>query len=319
MDRGTKADKSQFSSHKPKIIAIVGPTASGKSSLAVELALKIDGEIISADSMQVYKSFNIGTAKPDIGMMQGVTHHMIDLVNGDENFTASDFRERAAGVIEEIRGRNKNIILAGGTGLYIKALAKGLCPTPAGDKDLRKELNRELEEKGAVHLHNRLKKIDPVAASGIHCNNVVRVIRALEVAIISEKKISDYHSEHKFAKSDYDLLMLGIDIERTDLYKRIEERVDDMIANGLKKEVEALLARGFGRTLKPMQAVGYKEMCDHILDGISLDATIELIKRNSRRYAKRQLTWFRKEDVEWMPIEELRSKAMIDKITYFLY
>jgi len=304
---------------KPAIIAIVGPTASGKSALAVELALRLDGEIISADSMQVYRHLDIGTAKPEPPGMQGVPHHLIDVVDPDEDFTASDFRERAAKIVDEIRGRNRNVILAGGTGLYVRALARGLCPTPAGDATLRKELEKEAREKGGLSLHNRLKTIDPLAASKIHCNNTVRIVRALEVAIISDKKISDYHSEHRFEDSPYDVLTLGIDVERGALYGRIEARVDDMIAKGLKGELESLLQRGYSRALKPMQGVGYREMCGHILDGVSLDRTIELIKRNSRRYAKRQLTWFRKEDVEWLPIEELSSKRMIDRMRNFLY
>ncbi|MBE9503906.1 MAG: tRNA (adenosine(37)-N6)-dimethylallyltransferase MiaA [Proteobacteria bacterium] len=303
---------------KPRVVAIVGPTASGKSALAVELALKLNAEIIGADSMQVYRYMDIGTAKPTVEERQGVLHHMIDIVNPDEEFSVSDYREMASGVIKEIHGRGKTVIIAGGSGLYLRALTKGLVDTPEGDSTLREELNREAEEKGREYVHEKLKSLDPISAERIHPNNIVRVIRALEVAIKSEETLSEIQAEHAFGESPYEVMMVGIDVDRDSLYKRIEERVDRMMAAGLKKEVETLLDMGYDRHLKPMRGVGYKEMCAHILDGLPLIEAVELIKRDSRRYAKRQMTWFRKEDVTWNPFDNMKNGDLLNEIKSFL-
>ena len=303
--------------NRPKLICIVGPTASGKSAIAVELAKRLDGEVVSADSMQVYRYMDIGTAKPSIREMEGIPHHMINVVNPDENFSVSDYREMAATVIEDIAKRGKRVIVAGGTGLYIRALTKGLVDTPRGDGLLREKLKREAQEKGPLYLYRTLEKIDPEAAVEIHPNNLVRVIRAIEVATLTGKKISEFQRSHRFSEKDYDYLMLGIDIDRDELYRRIDGRVDIMIGDGLKEEVKELLEKGYSRELKPMRGVGYKEMCAHIIDGISLERAVELIKRDSRRYAKRQLTWFRKEEVRWLKKEELLSVGFMNSVESF--
>lgn len=303
---------------RPKIIAVVGPTASGKSALAVDIALRFGGEVVSADSMQVYRHMDIGTAKPAVEEMRGIPHHMIDVVDPDEEFSAADFREMASVVIDHIQKRGKVAIVAGGTGLYIRALIRGLADTPKGDPLMREELKMEAEEYGREFLHEKLKRIDPVAAENIHANNVVRVIRAIEVAMLADRKLSEVHERHGFGESPYDVMMLGIDMERALLCKRIEERVDRMIGTGLKGEVERLLEMGYDRNLKPMRGVGYKEMCAHILDAIPIDRAVELIKRDSRRYAKRQMTWFRKEDVRWGTAEDFRSTAGLNEIAGFL-
>lgn len=292
---------------EPEIICIVGPTASGKSSLALQIAKDLDGEIISADSMQVYRHMDIGTAKPSIEEQGQVRHHLINIVDPDENFSASDFRELASAAIKEIRSRGKRVIVTGGTGLYIRALTKGLVDTPKGDPLLRQRLTDEANRLGREHLHNRLRELDPAAAEAIHPNNIVRVIRAIEVATNSDKTMSEHQKQHRFADSPYDVIMLGIDIDRDLLYSRINERVDNMIDAGLKEEVERLLALGYSRDLKSMRSVGYKEMCAHIIDGLPIEEAAELIKRDSRRYAKRQMTWLRKEDVRWGAATELRS------------
>jgi len=298
---------------KPGIICIVGPTASGKSSIATQIAKDLDGEIISADSMQVYRHMDIGTAKPSLKEQGVIRHHLIDVVDPDEDFSASDFRELASTAIKEIRSRGKRVIVAGGTGLYIRALTKGLVDTPEGDPDLRQRLNEEANQFGHEYLHEKLKDLDPAAAENIHPNNIVRVIRAIEVAMNSDKTMSEYQEQHRFADSPYDVMMLGIDIDRDLLYSRINERVDKMIDAGLKEEVERLLALGYSRGLKSMRSVGYKEMCAHIIDGLPIEKATELIKRDSRRYAKRQMTWFRKEEVSWGAADELikRSKLTI--------
>ena len=303
---------------KPKIIVVTGPTASGKSAVAVELALALDGEVVSADSLQVYRQMDIGTAKPTAEEMKGVPHHMIDVVDPDGEFSAADFRDRASEAIEGITGRGRCAIVAGGTGLYIRALTRGLADTPKGDPALRRKLEKEAKEKGNVHLHEKLKRLDPVAAAKIHPNNRVRVIRAMEVAILRGDRISEMHKRHRFGESPFHFMMLGIETDRETLYGRIEKRVDRMIAAGLEEEVRLLLKAGYGRDLKPMGAVGYREMCAHILDGVPLDRTIELIKRNSRRYAKRQMTWLRKENVLWRPPEWFSTKDALETMRRFL-
>lgn len=303
---------------KPRVVAVVGPTASGKSALAVELAKRLDGEIVGADSMQVYRYMDIGTAKPEIEEMHGVPHHMMDIVDPDENFSASDYRNLASGVISDIIERGKTVIIAGGSGLYIRALTRGLAATPEGDSALREDLKRELHEKGREYLHEKLKTLDRASAEKIHPNNRVRVIRALEVAIKSEGRLSEMQEAHSFSELPYDLLMIGIDVEREGLYRNIEQRVDRMMERGLKQEVESLLEAGYGRHLKPMRGVGYKEMCAHILDGLPIDRAVDLIKRDSRRYAKRQMTWFRKENVTWRSLDSLQKAALLDDIRRFL-
>jgi tRNA dimethylallyltransferase len=295
---------------RPGIICIVGPTASGKSSLATQIAKDLGGEIISADSMQVYRYMDIGTAKPSLKEQGQIRHHLIDVADPDENFSASDFRELASVAIKEIRSRGKRVIVAGGTGLYIRALTKGLVDTPEGDPLLRERLKDEADRHGPKHLHDRLKELDPAAANTIHPNNIVRVIRAIEVAMTADKTMSEYQEQHRFADSPYNVMMLGIDIDRDLLYSRINERVDKMIDAGLKEEVERLLEMGYSRDLKSMRSVGYKEMCAHVIDGLPIEEAAELIKRDSRRYAKRQMTWFRKEDVRWGAAAELRKRSM---------
>ena len=295
---------------RPKIICIVGPTASGKSSLATQIAKDLGGEIISADSMQVYRHMDIGTAKPSLKDQEEIHHHLIDVVDPDENFSASDFRELASAAIKDIQSRGKRVIVAGGTGLYIRALTRGLVDTPESDPLLRQRLEDEADRLGHQYLHNMLKELDPAAAEAIHPNNVVRIIRAIEVATKSDKTMSEYQDQHRFADSPYDVMMLGIDIDRELLYSRINERVDKMMEAGLKEEVERLLAMGYSRDLKSMRSVGYKEMCAHIIDGLPIEEAAELIKRDSRRYAKRQMTWFRKEDVIWGTSVELRNHSM---------
>jgi len=303
---------------RPPLVAIVGPTASGKSALAVELARAVDGEVVSADSMQVYRYLDIGSAKPTSAEMQGVPHHMIDIVSPDEPFSASDYRKQAMAAIGDILRRGKKVVLCGGTGLYIRALTRGLVDTPEGDDKLREELRRKLEEGGPEALHGQLGKIDPAAAQNIHPNNVVRVIRAIEVAMLSGRKMSEFQSAHRFADTRFDVMMLGIDLPREALYAKIETRVDRMIAGGLVEEVRLLLERGYGRDLKPMRSVGYKEICAHIIDGMPLADAVELVKRNSRRYAKRQMTWLRKEEVKWGPFEQFASGTTFSEVAEFL-
>ncbi|MBI5810524.1 MAG: tRNA (adenosine(37)-N6)-dimethylallyltransferase MiaA [Deltaproteobacteria bacterium] len=290
---------------KIKIVVITGPTASGKSALAALLSRLFNGEIISADSMQVYRYMDVGTAKPPEEDRRAVPHHLIDVADPREDYTAERFRKEAADKIREIRGRGKNVFVAGGTGLYIKALLFGIFEGPEADISLRDELLREAELNGAEALFERLKEADPVAASKTHPNNLRRVIRALEVYSLTKRPISEFQQEHGFREAGYDALKIGLVRERAALYRDIENRVDRMMEEGLLDETRALIERGFNMRLKPMRGLGYKEMADCLNGELSLDEAVALLKKNTRRYAKRQMTWFRKDNgIAWFSPEE---------------
>jgi tRNA dimethylallyltransferase len=302
---------------KTRLVIVSGPTASGKTSLAVELALLYNGEIISADSMQVYRLMDIGTAKPSLKERRGIPHHLIDVVYPDEEYTAARFKIDASSKIREIAGQGKNIIIAGGTGLYIKALTQGLFDGPEADWELRRELLAVAADKGKVALHERLKKIDPEGASLIHPNNLNRVIRAIEVYELAGKPISGLQKEHSFSESPYECLKIGLDVERDALFERIDRRVDQMMSAGLLEETRALAAAGYGYDLKPMCGLGYKEMSGFLRGEYPLEEAVRLIKRNTRHYAKRQLTWFRKDpDIKWFNPSE--KKNIIEAVARFL-
>jgi tRNA dimethylallyltransferase len=293
---------------KAKVVIIAGPTASGKSALAAELAMAFNGEVVSADSMQVYKYMDIGTAKPSKETLESVPHHLIDVVDPDSDYTAASFRKDAIRKIREINGRGRSAFIAGGTGLYIKALTKGLFDGPAADKSLREGLRREAEERGAEHLYNRLREVDPVSAESIHQNNIVRIIRALEVYESSGRPISEFHREHGFHEDPFDAVKVGITKERALLYGDIEKRVDRMMADGLPEETERLLNMGYGPHLKPMRALGYREMTGYINGELGLDEAVGLLKKNTRNYAKRQMTWFRNDPgIIWFSPEQKKD------------
>ncbi|MBI5642393.1 MAG: tRNA (adenosine(37)-N6)-dimethylallyltransferase MiaA [Deltaproteobacteria bacterium] len=290
---------------KQKIIVIAGPTATGKSSLAIELAEIFNGEIINADSMQVYKYMDIGTAKPSAKDLSRVPHHLIGIAEPDEEYTAARFRSDAVKKIEEISGRGRTPFIAGGTGLYIRALTEGLFKGPKGCGELREGLRKEALEKGGPYLHGMLKSVDPVTASSIHPNNTVRVIRALEVFKLTGKPISEFHREHGFSEEPFDSLKIGLAIDRERLYGRIEERVEMMINSGLIGEVQVLGDRGYAWGLKPMCALGYKEISMYLRVECGIEEAKALLKRNTRHYAKRQLTWFRRDpEIRWFSPDE---------------
>jgi tRNA dimethylallyltransferase len=278
-----------------KIIVIAGPTASGKSALAMELAESFSGEIVSADSMQIYRHMDIGTAKPDKVEQLRIIHHMIDVVDPDEPFSAARYRLEAALAIDDITRSGKTVIVCGGTGLYIRVLTRGIFEGPGVDPSYREELEREILEKGTAPLHERLREVDPISAERIHPNNRVRIIRALEVYKSSGRPFSSFHAEHAFAENPYDALKLYLDRPRAELYERIKARTEQMIARGLLKETEGLLKRGYSEDLKPMRSLGYKEMVG-VLNGVwSMEEATELVEKNTRNYAKRQITWFKGE------------------------
>jgi len=302
---------------KIKIIVICGPTAAGKSALATEFAGIFNAEIISADSMQVYRHMDIGTAKPSKAEQGGAAHHLIDAVNPDEEYNAARFRKDAALLVKEITGRGKNVIVSGGTGLYIKALTDGIFEGPQADEALRRGFMEYAEANGREALYARLKEADPVGAPSIHPNNLRRVVRALEVCSLARRPMSELHKEHNFSERPYDTLKIGLCKERQALYADIEKRVDGMMAAGLMEETKALIAMGYSSGLKPMCGLGYKEMAGFLNKEYSLPEAVRLLKRNTRHYAKRQMTWLRKDtEIRWF--NPTRKKDIIDQIEVFL-
>lgn len=277
-----------------RVVVIAGPTASGKTDLAINLAKQTGGEIISADSMQVYKYMNIGTAKPTVEEMQGIPHHMLDTVNPDEAFSVALYKERAEKTIHDILEKKKLPIVAGGTGLYINSLIYNIrFSETVCDEEFREKMNRIAIEKGPQELHEMLKQVDPESAEKIHFNNVKRVIRALEVYEFTKKPISQHKNESRILPPPFEYLIFVINMDRQELYSRIDARVDRMVANGLIDEVKALKDMGYNESYTSMQGLGYKEIFRYLNNQISLDEAIRIIKRDTRHYAKRQITWFK--------------------------
>ena len=286
-----------------RIIAVAGPTASGKSALALELCKRLGGELVSLDSMQIYKGLDIGTAKPTKAEQAEVRHHMIDICDPREKFSAADFAERAHGVIADIRSRGKRVVLCGGTGLYLDTVLGRL---DFGEIESNEKLRRELiafaEKNGADALYERLVKIDPQAAEKIHKNNVRRVARAIEIYELTGKTKTE-HDREAISDSPYDSLIIGLDYnDREVLYSRINRRVDLMIDAGLETEVRSLLSEGsLSADSTAGQAIGYKEMLGYVAGEYTLEDAIEKIKLGTRRYAKRQLTWLRRNpEINWL-------------------
>jgi tRNA dimethylallyltransferase len=287
-----------------KIIAIVGPTGVGKSELAVFLGEKLNGEIINFDSLQFYKELNIGTAKPGEEERKRVPHHLYDLLELDEEFNAAKFVEIADNLIKEIWGRGKIPILVGGTGLYLRAFEYGLFPMEVPKEireTLRKRANQDLSS-----LYEELKRLDPEYAQKISPKDKVRITRALEVIYASGKPISYFHKENPFfGKKRYNLIKIGLILPRKELYEKINLRVIKMIEKGWIEEVKKLLEKGYSPELKTFKAIGYKYIIQYLQGKLSLEKAIELIQRDTRRYAKRQLTWFKKEpDIYWFNPDE---------------
>lgn len=283
------------------LIVICGPTASGKSELALRLAGQLDAEIVNADSMQVYRGMDIGTAKPTKSERESIPHHLIDVAPPDRLFSAADFMEAADAAIADVAARGKRVIVVGGTGLYIRALLNGLVDSPSGAGEIRYQLQAEADLIGNQAMLEKLRLVDPESAGQVHPNNLVRIIRALEVHRLTGIPLSRYQQEHAFAGQRYRSLQIGIQVERGVLYSRIEERVERMLRDGLLEEVQGLLDAGYGRELKSMRSIGYKEAAACLCGEYGLDRAAELIKRDTRRYAKRQLTWFRADsNILWL-------------------
>ncbi len=300
---------------KPKIIVICGPTAIGKTSVAIDVAETFNGEVVGGDSLQIYRFMDIGTAKPTPAERARVPHHMIEIADPDEPYDAARFYQEARSRISDILSRGRLPVVAGGTGFYIKALLYGLCDARPDDPDVRQRLLNEAGLMGEKSLHNRLLQCDPEAAETIHPNDTYRLVRALEVYEITGMPMTEYRLRHTFSDAPYDALKIGLAIDRQILYERINQRVDQMIAEGLLPEVETLVARGYTEKLRPMQALGYRHMIDYLHGRQDWETSVRLLKRDTRRYAKRQFTWFNADpDVIWCaPEETARIRQIISR------
>lgn len=295
------------------LIVIVGPTAVGKTETGILVAKNINGEIISGDSMQVYKKMDIGTAKPAREEMCGIPHYMIDIINPDEEFNVAIFQKQVEAYIEQINQKGKIPIVVGGTGLYIRSVIDHYDFTPPGGNAAKRDELQILADKyGNEYLVEILIKVDPEAASRIHPNDTRRLIRALEVYYTSGRPISDFQYNRDDLKPKYRLAYYGLNMDRDKLYSRIEQRVDIMISRGLANEVKELMEMGYGLHNSSMQAIGYKEIVDYLNGKITLQQAVELIKQNTRRFAKRQLTWFRRDQrIKWKNVDEYQSLEQI--------
>ncbi|MGI9533377.1 MAG: tRNA (adenosine(37)-N6)-dimethylallyltransferase MiaA [Thermodesulfobacteriota bacterium] len=304
--------------HIPKLIAILGPTAVGKSKFAIELAKKVDAQIISADSMQIYKYFDIGTSKPTKSERKDVPHHLIDIKNPDQDFNAGLYRKTAIPIINKLNKKNKRIIIVGGTFLYVKVLLSGLIEDVPVDKDLRKNLEKINNEHGTSYLHKKLKKIDNDSANKINVNDFVRIQRALEVFYLTGTKISELQMSHGFNENEFNVFKVALNTDRDNLNNIINDRVNAMIENGLIEEVKTVRSLGYGKDLKPMKSIGYKEINQYLDNEIDLAGAVELIKRDTRKFAKRQLTWLRGEDeLSWYDLKNERDKLEKDSIKFY--
>ncbi len=291
-----------------KIIAVLGPTASGKTRLAIEIAKRFSGEVVSCDSMQIYRGMDIGTAKPTKEEMCGIPHHMIDIADPDVRYSVADFVRDARRCIDDCLSRGKTPVIAGGTGLYMDSVLMNIAfDEVVQDLDYRRELQGYADEFGAEALHQKLAESDPEAAEKIHPNNVRRVIRALEVCHTTGKTFTRVNAESR-REPVYDAKIFGIETDRQVLYDRIDRRVDLMLEQGLICEVRKFYDLGLDRDTTAMQAIGYKELYDFLDGNCTLDEAVEKIKMESRRYAKRQLTWFRRSgQIDWVSIGGLEQ------------
>jgi tRNA dimethylallyltransferase len=295
---------------KPRIIIICGPTGVGKTTVAIDLAQHLEGQIIGADSMQIYKFMDIGTDKPTTEERARVVHHLVDFLQPDEPFDAAQYAARARAKIFELDQQHITPIVVGGTGLYIKALLHGLFDEKVSDPKIRDRLKSEAAEHGILFLYERLSRLDPESADRLHPNDTYRILRALEIVEATGQAISKHHQKHGFFDRPFDYLKIGLNLDRALLYERINRRVDAMISAGFLDEVKGLLSRGYNADLKPMQSIGYRHMVDYIENRLSWAECIRTLKRDHRRYAKRQLTWFRADpEIIWQEpgqVEELK-------------
>lgn len=287
------------------IVLIAGPTAVGKTALSLDLAETLGAEIINADSMQVYRLMDIGTAKPSPEERTRVRHHLIDVADPDEPYDAALFVRQARSIIDALHAQGKIPLVVGGTGLYMKALTRGLCPGPSGHAEIRRKILEDLHRLGLPILHKELRRVDPACAAKIHPNDRQRIVRALEVFRSTGVPLSQWQDAHGFRQALYSTVKIALCRERHDLYARIDQRVLQMMDRGLLNEVRTLLERGYPCTLKSMQSLGYRHMCLFLAGTVSLDEAVRLMQRDTRRYAKRQLTWFKGDpEFRWFHAED---------------
>lgn len=296
-------------STKDNLFILVGPTASGKTSVSIELAKKLNGEIISADSMQIYKHMDIGTAKVTPEEMEDIPHYLIDIVYPDEEFTVADYKENAEKFIADINSRKKLPIVVGGTGLYVNSLVYDLNFTQVPpNEEIRNRLESLADKYGNEYIHKMLEKIDNESYNKINVMDRKRIIRAIEIYEVTGKPMSEQNKNFRKPIDKYNLVMVGLNMDREKLYERINLRVDKMVEEGLVEEVSKLLEMGYNKDLVSMQGIGYKEIISYLEGELTLEESLELIKKGTRNYAKRQLTWFRRDKrIKWVNLDEFSS------------
>ena len=287
--------------HLSPLVAVVGPTASGKSALALDIAERFHGEIVNFDSVQLYRRFHIGAAKTPLEERRGISHHLLDIVDPDEHFTAGDYAQRARAVLAEIRSRGRLPVLVGGTGLYLRALIDGLFQGPRRDEALRRRIESRVDSRPPGHLHRLLRRLDSASAERIHPNDIPKLMRAIEVSLLARAPITELWREGRDRLEGYSVIRIGLNPPRDQLYQRIEQRTASMFSHGLVEEVRTLLDAGVPRSARPFGALGYRQALGELDGKLTREEAIESTARMTRRYAKRQMTWFRREpDVHWL-------------------
>jgi len=305
-----------YGSSRPKVVVLAGPTGVGKTSLAISLAVKFGAEIISADSMQVYRYLDIGTAKPSSSEREKAVHHLIDLLDPDQEFDVAAYLARARPLINELHERRVPILVVGGTGFYVRSLIRGLFKGPGSDAVIRARLKQEARDSSKEDLHDRLAQVDPETAARLHPHDLFRVIRALEVFELTGRTISSFHTEHGLAEKPYQVFLCALTLPCEELYGRIEARTRRMFEAGLVEEVQSLLKKGYTPDLKPLKSIGYKQVVDFLTGTISLDQARVEMTRMTRRYAKRQMTWLRSQP-DIFRISYDRKNELKEKVSKF--
>ena len=306
------------------VVAIVGPTAIGKSRIGIEVAKRLQTEVLTADSRQVYREMDVGTDKPTLHERQGIPHRLIDLVNPDQPFNAGDFKQAALGDISRLHQTGKIPMVIGGTGFYVRALLRGLCPGPPADWNVRKQLEEDAEKHGPQFLYEQLQQVDPILAQRLHPHDQPKIQRGLEVFAIMGKPFSQIQAEHQFSERPFPYLLIGLTMDRSVLYERIDTRVELEIEKGLVQETQHLLNRGYSRELGSMKALGYKQFSGYLAGEYSYTEAVRILKRDTRHFAKRQMTWFGKETgIQWVSvaptdIPDRAASLITDRIMLFL-
>jgi len=306
---------------KEKILVVLGPTSIGKTKVSIDIAKRLNSEIISTDSMQIYKKMDIGTAKINEKEKEGIKHHMIDLIDPKEEFSVYDYQNLSLEIIDKLLAENKTPILVGGSGLYINSILYDLdFNKVSSDEKVRNKYYGLKEKKGKMFLYSLLEEKDKEAAKKIHPNNVKRVVRALEVLEVTGKKYSQNNNFRKYSEK-YNFIIIGLEMNRELLYNRINLRVERMIEEGLINEVEELYNEGYDKSYQSMQAIGYKEIIDYIEGNTTKEEAVRLIKRNTRRFAKRQITWFKPDDrIKWVDITDYKEnyQSLLNEIMLYI-